>query len=839
MSTTATCPSCGTSSTEMDFCSDCGASMTAAPPPPPAVRPADPSAGGLFVGSTTGRTGRGATLTSRSARSGRATTTARSGKVRGLISTRSTRSTRSSRRLGSAGIVPLPPLPKMLPRERIATEPEIGPDKKPTGRRLLVTVVPPNKRRCGGLKEDGTPCETRLTRIDGYCSMCGSSYNFRAGLAPALVTEPDGEPAYDDEGWPKTIPQVIDGTYEIVGPMAYGGLGWVYLAHDSSLNRWCVMKGLINSSDPAMIAMARNEAQFLASLSHPNIVQVYSFLRHGTEGYINMELVNGKNLLQIRKENNGPLPVPLAISYILNILPAFAYLDRRGLIYMDMKLENVMVVDDGQGNTISKLIDLGAVRRADDKEGDLFATIGYAAPEVSADPAYPTPVSDLFSIGRTLALLVCDFDYTSQKYEFVLPTPGEAPVFAEHESLYRWLTKMTAEAPDARFQTADEAAQQLLGVLHEELVGGAVEEHLGSYQSALFDTDAPPGRDLWDPEEGKSVRALPMLRVDISDPGATAALASATIADPMRRMDAYESTLMTLKGAKPNRRRRKKGDPADPADPTAPQATTGRTSLELLLRIADTSISQRMFDRAFQRIAEAEKAEQFDWRVAWYRGKALVAQGKVSEALTHFDYVFGEVPGEAASKLALALCYEMMTNYADAVVYYDSVLRSDVHLTAASFGLGRSHLALGDRAAAVAALEQIPGTSSRFSQGQLALARVLISDVQGNPPEAEHLERASDVVKGLMSVLEGIPLHETATEVYLAAVRSLRAGVPLVMTSAPILDAQIHSHKSDTERALRSGAEKELRICAQYAKTRDERVAYVDRANAVAPRRWW
>ena len=58
---------------------------------------------------------------------------------------------------------------------------------------------------------------------------------------------------------------------------------------------------------------------------------------------------------------------------MLNILPAFAFLDRRGLIYMDMKLENVMVVDDGQGSTVSKLIDLGAVRRADDTTGDLYA----------------------------------------------------------------------------------------------------------------------------------------------------------------------------------------------------------------------------------------------------------------------------------------------------------------------------------------------------------------------------------------------------------------------------------------------------------------------------------
>src|SRR6185436_7077349 len=124
-------------------------------------------------------------------------------------------------------------------------------------------------------------------------------------------------------------------------------------------------------------------------------------------------------------------------------------------------------------------------------------------------------------------------------------------------------------------------------------------------------------------------------------------------------------------------------------------------------------------------LAEAEQHDPFDWRVAWYRGKALLAEDKLSEALTAFDLVFGEVPGEVAPKLALGLCYEILGQDADAIAYYDSVLRTDLHMTAAAFGLARVYFRQGRRADAVTALEQIPSSSVRFSQAQLALASVL------------------------------------------------------------------------------------------------------------------
>ncbi len=357
MSSALTCPSCGEPSTEIDYCSSCGHKLAGAQ-----ISNHNTNGVAILARTSATRSSRTAPPSVRSARTDHSALSARSASVRGLVSTRGTRSARSSRRLGGAGIVPLPPLPAQDPIARI-----------------IEGVVPERRRYCGGVRETGAPCTQKLSREHGFCPACGTQYDFRASLKPG---------------------DVLDDKYEIKGPMAYGGLGWVYLAWDRDLSRWCVLKGLINSNDPTLEALAKQESQFLASLNHPNVVQVFTFLRHGAEGFIVMELVNGKNLLQIRRDYGGPLPVPTGIAYILNILPAFGYLDSRGLIYMDMKLENVMVVDDGQGNTVEKLIDLGAVRRVDDRASDLFATAGYSAPEVSADPPAPTPVSDLYSVAR-------------------------------------------------------------------------------------------------------------------------------------------------------------------------------------------------------------------------------------------------------------------------------------------------------------------------------------------------------------------------------------------------------------------------------------------------------
>ena len=253
---------------------------------------------------------------------------------------------------------------------------------------------------------------------------------------------------------------VIAGQYEVLGPLAFGGLGWIFLGRDRVLSRWVVLKGLLNAQDEAGAAAAVAERQFLAAVKHPNIVGVYNFVQRGTEGYIVMEYVGGRTLRSLRKER-GPLPPAEAIAYIHRILGAFAYLHRQepALIYCDFKPENFML----EGGDV-KLIDMGGVRRVDDPSGDLYGTKGYSAPEAGQGPSVE---SDLYTVARSLAVLVLDFKSFQGRYEFTLPPPDEQEVFARHPSLYAFLQKATRRDPERRFASADEMAEQLVGVLRE------------------------------------------------------------------------------------------------------------------------------------------------------------------------------------------------------------------------------------------------------------------------------------------------------------------------------------------------------------------------------------
>lgn len=215
-----------------------------------------------------------------------------------------------------------------------------------------------------------------LCEEKGFCPKCGQKYSFIATLKPG---------------------DVVAGQYEVKGAIAFGGLGWIYLGFDKILSRYVVLKGLLNTEDAASAVVAVAERKFLAAVKHANIVGIYNFVNYDSEGFIVMEYVGGKTLKEIRKER-GPLPVAEAIAYIHRILGAFAYLHSLGLVYCDFKPDNVML----EGHDV-KLIDLGGVRRIDDIHGDIYGTVGYSAPEAGEGP---TVVSDLFTIGRTLAVLL-------------------------------------------------------------------------------------------------------------------------------------------------------------------------------------------------------------------------------------------------------------------------------------------------------------------------------------------------------------------------------------------------------------------------------------------------
>ena len=292
-----------------------------------------------------------------------------------------------------AGLVEIEPVPFRDPADAVLGD---------------AAVVPESRRFCPRCDEPvGRGRDGASGRTSGFCRKCGTPFSFEPQLAAGVV---------------------VAGQYEVVGAVAHGGMGWVYLARDRNVSdRWVVLKGLLNSGDHDAMAAALAERRFLAEVEHPNIVKIFNFVQHENSGYIVMEYVGGRSLKQIltaRRAANGgepdPLPPAVAIAYMLEILPALGYLHQLGLLFCDFKIDNVI-----QTQHSLKLIDLGGVYRIDDPSGAVFGTVGYQAPEIVSSG--PSAASDLFTVARTLAVLCFDFRGYQSNFRFSLPGPGLGP----------------------------------------------------------------------------------------------------------------------------------------------------------------------------------------------------------------------------------------------------------------------------------------------------------------------------------------------------------------------------------------------------------------------------
>jgi serine/threonine-protein kinase PknG len=654
-------------------------------------------------------------------------------------SRRSTRSSsRTTRKQLGAGLITLPDLPSIEPERAI----------------LLDPTVPERKRFCA-------KCDAPLKREAGFCGKCGTRYSF----VPSLKAG-----------------DLVAGQYDVKGPIAFGGLGWIYLAFDRLLSRYVVLKGLLNTQDESAAALAVAERQFLAAVKQPNIVGIYNFVTHGNEGFIVMEYVGGKTLKQIRQER-GPLPVAEAIAYIHRILPAMAYLHRLGLVYCDFKPDNMMLEKDDV-----KLIDLGGVRRADDSKGDIYGTVGYSAPEAGEGP---TPASDLYTVGRTLAVLLCDIKGFSKEHRYSLPTPAEEPRFAAQESLYRVLLKATAEAPDDRFADADEMAEQLLGVLREVV---AIESGVPRPGASLYFGPDPlslaPGDEMAAVEPDR--RHLPLPALDLEDPAAQAVTGANALHDRTSRVAALRLAVTQF-----------------------PRSREAR--LRLAMTLADAAAANaNEFSEANTLLATLMKEDAWDWRVLWFEAHLALARGQAAEARKLFDQVYFDLPGELAPKLALGLAAEMAGDDHVAEKMYRLVARTDPAYATAVFGLARCLDRHGDRKGAVAALSLVPTSSGLYERSRIQAAKVLVEKGAG----VEDLTAAAALAESLS--LGEVNKFRLQAQIFTAAVGAGKAGAGTIF-GQPVQEAR-----------LRAGLESALRAQARFV-TGDDRVRLVDEANAVRP----
>ena len=210
---------------------------------------------------------------------------------------------------------------------------------------------------------------------------------------------------------------VFAGRYRLERRLGSGGMADVWLAEDQELGRNVAIKMLHEryAGDTQFVERFRREATHAAGLSHPNVVSIFD--RGMAEGsyYIVMEYVEGRTLKELIV-TRGSCPVPVAISYVRQVLAALRYAHRHGIVHRDIKPHNVLVDHEGR----VKVADFGIARAGSSQmteAGSIIGTAQYLSPE-QARGAPVDESSDLYSTGILLYELL-----TGE-----LPFNGETPV---------------------------------------------------------------------------------------------------------------------------------------------------------------------------------------------------------------------------------------------------------------------------------------------------------------------------------------------------------------------------------------------------------------------------
>ncbi len=169
------------------------------------------------------------------------------------------------------------------------------------------------------------------------------------------------------------------GVYEVVSPLGSGGMGEVYRARDTRLNREVALKVLPDSfaSDPDRLARFTREAQTLASLNHPNIAHIHGLEESSGVRALVMELVEGEDLSQ--RIARGAIPVDEALPIARQIAEALEAAHEQGIIHRDLKPANIKVRPDG---TV-KVLDFGLAKALQPSSGGIA--------DVTASPTITSP----------------------------------------------------------------------------------------------------------------------------------------------------------------------------------------------------------------------------------------------------------------------------------------------------------------------------------------------------------------------------------------------------------------------------------------------------------------
>jgi len=276
---------------------------------------------------------------------------------------------------------------------------------------------------------------------------------------------------------------IFAGRYRLERKLGGGGMADVWLAEDQELGRKVAIKILHDryANDTQFVERFRREATHAAGLSHPNVVSIFD--RGEAEGsyYIVMEYVEGRTLKELIV-TRGPCPVPVAISYVRQVLAALRYAHRNGIVHRDIKPHNVLVDHEGR----VKVADFGIARAGSSQmteAGSIIGTAQYLSPE-QARGAPVDESSDLYSTGIVLFELLTGLvpftgetpvEIAMKHLSQVPPAPSSIRPEIPHD-LDLVVIRALAKEPAERYRSAKEMDRDLELVGRGDAVGPETEE---------------------------------------------------------------------------------------------------------------------------------------------------------------------------------------------------------------------------------------------------------------------------------------------------------------------------------------------------------------------------
>ena len=296
--------------------------------------------------------------------------------------------------------------------------------------------------------------------------------------------------------------------YTIVSKVGAGGMGEVYLAQDTKLDRKVALKILPADLAANRDRMARfiREAKSTAALNHPNIATIYEIGETDGVNFIAMEFIDGSTLRE--KIHQEQVELKKLLRYLQYVAEGLAKAHAAGIVHRDLKPDNIMITRDGHAKTLdfglAKLIEQKPMRGNDSSEvatvmmqqhstpGAIMGTVGYMSPEQAQGKTKEIDQrSDIFSFGCILFEAATgkkpfEGDSIIKSLHMVIyePAPNLADVnpLAPPE-LQRIVRRCLAKDPDERYQSIREVAIELKG-LRRELAGPGIATTASPYPSA-------------------------------------------------------------------------------------------------------------------------------------------------------------------------------------------------------------------------------------------------------------------------------------------------------------------------------------------------------------------